>query len=166
MPGHTSPRQISNVMCAATRSDNPAMDEPGHSPVEIRRVREPVEMQAALRLRHEVFCVEQGVPQGEELDGRDGEGIHLVAVQDGRVLGVCRLLMVGATGQFSRLAVAREHRRRGLASALLREADREALSAGGRRMALHAQTYARALYVHAGYRPRGREFVEAGIEHV
>jgi ElaA protein len=134
--------------------------------VEIRRVRDAAEMEAALQLRHDVFCVEQGVPEREELDGRDGEGIHLVAVQDGEVVGVCRLLMVGATGQFSRLAVRREHRRRGLATALLDAADREALAAGGRRMVLHAQTYARALYDLAGYATRGREFVEAGIEHV
>lgn len=133
---------------------------------EIRRVRDEQEMAAALALRHEVFCVEQGVPEREELDGRDGEGIHLVAVEDGEVLGTCRLLMVGVTGQFSRLAVRRHARRRGLASALLREADREALSGGGRRLVLHAQTYARTLYEQAGYVPRGREFVEAGIEHV
>jgi predicted GNAT family N-acyltransferase len=134
--------------------------------VEIRRVRDAGELQAAVRLRREVFCVEQGVPEREELDGRDGEGIHLVAVQDGEVVGVCRLLMVGATGQFSRLAVRRDARRRGLASALLAAADREALAAGGRRMVLHAQTYARELYRAAGYRERGREFVEADIEHV
>ena len=40
-------------------------------------------MAAALELRHEVFCVEQGVPEREELDGRDREGIHLVAVVNG-----------------------------------------------------------------------------------
>ncbi len=37
-------------------------------------------MAAALELRHDVFCVEQGVPEHEELDGRDHDGIHLVAV--------------------------------------------------------------------------------------
>ena len=37
---------------------------------------------------------------------------------------------------------------------------------GGRRLVLHAQTYALKLYETAGYRARGRVFVEAGIEHV
>ena len=45
------------------------------------------EMDAALELRHDVFCVEQGVPRHEELDGRDHEGLHLVAVADGELLG-------------------------------------------------------------------------------
>jgi predicted GNAT family N-acyltransferase len=133
---------------------------------EIRRVRDKREMEAALKLRHDVFCIEQGVPEREELDGRDHEGIHLVAVGDGELLATCRLLLVGTTAQFSRLAVARSVRRRGIATALLEAADAETRAAGGRRIVLHAQTYARSLYEQAGYRVRGREFVEAGIRHV
>ena len=133
---------------------------------EVRRVRGEREMAAALELRHDVFCVEQGVPEWEELDGRDGEGIHLVAVADGQLLGTCRVLLVGNTAQFSRLAVRASARRQGIATALLRAADEETLAAGARRLVLHAQTYARALYDNAGYRPRGRVFTEAGIEHI
>ena len=33
-------------------------------------------------------------------------------------------------------------------------------------ISLHAQTYARRLYLDAGYEERGPEFVEEGIEHV
>ena len=113
-----------------------------------------------------MFCVEQGVPEHEELDGRDREGIHLVAVGDGELLGTCRLLIVGRTAQFSRLAVRADARRRGIATALLDAADEETRRAGADRLVLHAQTYARALYEQAGYRTRGRVFVEAGIEHV
>lgn len=123
-------------------------------------------MRAALQLRHEVFCVEQGVPEREELDGRDGDGVHLVAVSDGEVLATCRLLFVGPTVQFSRLAVRRTARRHGIASALLALADDEARAGGARRLVLHAQTYARGLYDGAGYEPRGRVFMEAGIEHI
>jgi predicted GNAT family N-acyltransferase len=57
-------------------------------------------------------------------------------------------------------------RRRGIATALLEAAESEATEAGARRMVLHAQTYARDLYEHAGYRARGSLFREAGIEHV
>lgn len=138
----------------------------GTQAYEVRRVRGEEEMAAALELRHDVFCVEQGVPEREELDGRDPDGIHLVAVADGELVGVCRVLMVGATAQFSRLAVRASARRQGIATALLRAADRETLAAGGKRLVLHAQTYAQELYERAGYRPRGRPFTEASIEHV
>ena len=133
---------------------------------EVRRVRGDAEMAAALSLRHDVFCVEQGVPVYEELDGRDGEGVHLVAVSDGELLATCRLLFVGPTVQFSRLAVRKSARRQGIASALLALADEETRAGGARRLVLHAQTYARSLYDAAGYEPRGRIFMEAGIEHI
>jgi predicted GNAT family N-acyltransferase len=134
--------------------------------VEIRRHRGDDEMAQLLALRHDVFCVEQGVPEREELDGRDEEALHLVAVEDGRVLATCRLLFVGTTVQFSRLAVADDARRRRLATRLLALADEETRAGGARRLVLHAQTYTRSLYDAAGYEPRGRVFMEAGIEHV
>jgi ElaA protein len=125
------------------------------------------EMEALRRLRFEVFCREQGVPEHEEVDGRDGDALHLIAVDEGGdVLATCRLLFVGPTTQFSRLAVRASFRRRGIATALLEAAEAETRAAGGKRMVLHAQTYARELYEIAGYRPRGRVFVEAGIEHI
>ena len=53
-----------------------------------------------------------------------------------------------------------------MAAAILREADRIARLAGAGAIALHAQTYALDLYTREGYRERGAEFVEEGIEHV
>jgi predicted GNAT family N-acyltransferase len=135
-------------------------------PYEVRRIRDAGELAGALALRHAVFCVEQGVPEHEERDGRDRDGIHLVALADGALLGTCRLVMAGEVAQFSRLAVYPAARRRGIATALLAAADQETLTAGGRRLVLHAQTYARELYERAGYEPRGHEFVEAGIRHI
>jgi predicted GNAT family N-acyltransferase len=133
---------------------------------EIRRAQSRQELEAALELRHDVFCVEQGVPERDELDGRDHEGIHLVAVRDGELLATCRILLVGSTAQFSRLAVRQSARRQGIATAMLEAADAEARAAGARRLVLHAQTYTRELYDNAGYIARGRVFWEAGIEHV
>jgi predicted GNAT family N-acyltransferase len=152
----------------------------------VRRLSGAAEMREALALRHEVFCVEQGVPRHEEVDGRDHEGVHLVAVElddaaaahygepewraggmaAGELLGTCRLLLVGPTVQFSRLAVRSSARRRGIATALLELAELEARAARSSRLVLHAQTYAQLLYERAGYRPRGRVFVEANIEHI
>jgi predicted GNAT family N-acyltransferase len=133
---------------------------------EVRRAEDELEVHSAIALRHKVFCLEQGVPEHEEVDGRDPEGIHLVAVAGGRLLGTCRLLVVGRTVQLSRLAVEESARRRGIATALLDAADDESRAAGALRIVLHAQTYARSLYDRHGYRPRGAAFREAGIEHV
>jgi predicted GNAT family N-acyltransferase len=144
----------------------PTGSSPTAAEFEIRRITTRAELEAALVLRYEVFCVEQGVPRREERDGRDHDATHLIAVKDDLVIATCRLVFVGTTVQFSRFAVARTARRQGVATAMLRVADEQALARGANRVVLHAQTYVRSLYEQAGYIARGREFVEADIEHV
>jgi predicted GNAT family N-acyltransferase len=113
-----------------------------------------------------VFSGEQGVSIAADRDGRDRESTHLVAVEHGRVIGTCRLLFRGNVARLGRLAVDPDRRGEGIAAALLTLADRIALERGADAISLHAQTYARRLYLDAGYEERGPEFVEEGIEHV
>src|SRR4030088_2127800 len=98
---------------------------------QVRRARRE-ELDALRALRYEVFCREQGVPEHEEVDGRDGDALHLVAVSgdEGELLATCRLLFVGPTVQFSRLAVRTSARRRGIATAMLEAADVETRAGG------------------------------------
>jgi predicted GNAT family N-acyltransferase len=132
---------------------------------ELRPARDPGEVRAALALRHEVFVVEQHVPVEEEVDRHDATALHLVAVEDGRVVATCRLVAEGETVKLGRMAVARSARRRGMASALLAEAEARARALGASRIALAAQTGALALYERAGYAAYGERFLDAGIEH-
>jgi predicted GNAT family N-acyltransferase len=134
--------------------------------LEVRLARSDREVDAALDLRHRVFCGEQGVPVAADRDGRDAEATHVVAVEDGRVLGTCRLLFQGGIARLGRLAVEPDARRRGLGADILAEASRTAREAGADRIELHAQTYARELYEGEGYTEYGDEFVEEGIVHV
>jgi predicted GNAT family N-acyltransferase len=113
-----------------------------------------------------VFCVEQGVSAEADRDGRDPEATHLVAVEDGRVVGTCRLLFRGRVARLGRLAVEPRKRGQGVAGSILREADRVARECGADRISLHAQTYTLALYEREGYAERGARFMEEGIEHV
>ena len=123
-------------------------------------------MAAALDLRERVFSGEQGVSIAADRDGRDHESTHLVAIDDGRVVGTCRLLFRGHVARLGRLSVEPERRGEGIAAALLALADQIARERGADAISLHAQTYARQLYVDAGYEERGPAFVEEGIEHV
>jgi len=99
-------------------------------------------------------------------DGRDPESVHIVAVAEGRVIGTCRLLFQGRVARLGRLVVHPSQRGRGVAGAILREADLLALDGQADRIALHAQTYALGLYTDNGYAERGGRFSEEGIEHV
>ena len=133
---------------------------------EVRPAQGADEVRAALALRHDVFVAEQGVPLADELDGRDDDALHLVAVQGGRVVATCRLVSEGDGVKLGRLAVVADERGRGIASRLLAEAEAQALAGGARRIALDAQTGALALYERAGYSARGERFMDAGLEHL
>lgn len=132
----------------------------------MRRAQSNRERAAALDLRERVFCGEQGVSAAADRDGRDYESVHIVAVAGGRVVGTCRLLFQERVARLGRLVVEPELRGRGVAHAILREADRVALDGDAGRIALHAQTHALSLYLDHGYTERGARFTEEGIEHV
>ena len=133
---------------------------------EVRPARDAAEVRAALHLRHEVFVVEQHVPVAEEYDEHDDTALHLVAVDDGRIVATARVVMDGETAKLGRVAVARDARRRGIASRLIAASEAYAREQGARRLSLAAQTGALALYEKAGYAARGERFMDAGIEHL
>ena len=134
---------------------------------DVRPARDAAELEAALAVRRAVFIEEQGVSEAEEMDGRDGEALHLVAVEpDGAVVATCRLLAAGEKIKLGRVAVLPRARRRGLALSLLRAAEPHAIALGGRRIVLGAQTYALGLYEQAGYVVTSGVFLDAGLEHV
>ena len=135
--------------------------------VTVRRARDAGEVAAAIDLRAAVFVDEQGVPLEEDLDGRDGEALHLVAVDPGgSVVGTCRLLIDESVVRLGRMAVSLPARRNGVGLRLLERADTEARLAGGGSIVLAAQLAALSLYERAGYVARGDVFLDAGIEHV
>ena len=133
---------------------------------EVREARGAAERQALLALRHEVFVEEQGVPRELEIDEHDESALQLVAFEEGRLIGTCRVLEDGDQAKFGRLVVARSARGRGIGAALLGEAERRARALGCERMVLAAQTSAVGLYERAGYTARGDVFLDAGIEHM
>jgi predicted GNAT family N-acyltransferase len=133
----------------------------------VRRPRDEEELAAALALRIDVFCGEQGVTFEGDRDGLDDEAVHLVAVEGDEVVGTCRLLIEpGGTARFGRLCVRASARGTGVGGLLLAEAEREARARGARRIGMHAQTDALSLYRRAGFRPYGERFDEEGIEHL
>ncbi len=135
--------------------------------IEVREAAGAEDVRAALALRHEVFCVEQGVPLEEELDGRDEEAVHLLAVDDdGTLAGTCRLLLDALPKvKLGRMVVERRRRGRGIAGALLVAAERRARAAGADRIVLAAQLTAVPVYERAGYVAYGEVFDDAGIDH-
>jgi predicted GNAT family N-acyltransferase len=134
--------------------------------VDVRTARDRGELEQALALREQVFCVEQGVALEADRDGLDEQAIQVVAVESGRVVGTCRVLVDDEVGRLGRMAVERGLRGRGVGAAILAAAEQSARDAGARLMRLHAQRYVEDLYMAAGYTPYGQPFDEEGIPHV
>ena len=134
--------------------------------MEVRQARDESEVDQALALREQVFCVEQGVELAADRDGLVDNAIHVVAVESHRVIGTCRVLVEGEVGRLGRMAVDASSRGRGLGAAILAAAERSAREAGARLMRLHAQRYVEDMYIAAGYAAYGEPFVEEGIPHI
>lgn len=132
----------------------------------VREARDRDEVLEALELRRQVFYVEQGIRPEADQDGRDGDALHVIAFEDGRLIGTCRVVVAGGVAMLGRLAVERSGRRRGVGRAVLDAAERAAHAAGARRIALHAQVPVRGFYERSGYSPHGDVFEEEGIDHV
>ncbi len=134
--------------------------------MEVRQARTEEEVAAALELRERVFSGEQGVAVEADRDGRDGEAVHLVALDGRRIVGTCRLVFDEGVAKLGRMVVEATERRRGIGTAILAEAEWAARSARSRTIVLHAQLPVKELYARGGFVERGPEFVEEGIPHV
>jgi predicted GNAT family N-acyltransferase len=125
------------------------------------------DLRGAIGVRERVFCHEQGVPVEEELDGRDEQALHLVAIDpEEGVIGTLRLLFDGDTVKVGRVAVDRPWRGRGIAARMLDSALAEARQRGSRRARLASQVDVVGLYERAGFSVESEVFEEAGIPHV
>jgi predicted GNAT family N-acyltransferase len=140
----------------------------GAGDIAVRWAEGPEDVRGALSVREQVFCVEQGVPRSEEIDGRDDEAQHLVALapDSSVVIGTLRLLLEDDRAKVGRVAVESEWRRRGIASRMLELALALARERGCRRARLAAQLTATGLYEQAGFTVESDQFDDAGIPHV
>ncbi len=125
----------------------------------------PVTLHEIVRLRQDVFVVEQACPY-PDLDGRDlepGAVQWWVTGEDGAVLATLRMLgRAGGELRIGRVATAATARGRGVAAALVAAA----LEATSGPVVLDAQSHLEGWYARLGFVRDGEEFVEDGIPHV
>ena len=131
--------------------------------IELHEGRAPAE---SIAIRRRVFIEEQGVPEADELDGREAECVHFLARDaQGRAIGCARLRPYGAQHKVERVAVLPELRGGGLGRDLMSAVEAHAHSAGARDLVLHAQASVVVFYERLGWQSFGPRFDEAGIEH-
>ncbi len=124
------------------------------------------ELQQVMRVRHQVFVVEQNVPVDLERDDADRSAVHFLARRDGQVTGAARLVIQGDSGKVGRMSVLAQFRGLGIGRALMASIEVAACELGLSSLILNAQDHALGFYQTLGYEAAGDELVEAGIVHV
>ena len=138
--------------------------------VDLRRMEafSAVDLYAMLKLRVDVFVVEQECPY-PELDGNDADCLHLRLLADGELIACARLWRPTPEHhpRIGRVAVSPDHRGKRLGEALMREAIEACEKLyPGEPIAISAQSHLQAFYGTLGFSVTSAEYVEDGIPHV
>ena len=127
----------------------------------------PHELYAILKLRVDVFVVEQQCPY-RELDGLDQRAEHIWLEDDGGIQAYLRVLRPGVEADcFAIGRVVTARRGSGLGRLILAEGIAYIENEfDASRIYLEAQTYAKGFYEKMGFRQVSDEFVIDGIPHI
>ena len=123
-----------------------------------------------LRLRSEVFVVEQNCPF-QDIDGLDDRAYHLLGYTEaGELAAYARLFDAGISYEqvaIGRVAVALAHRRHGLGRELMHQAVAQCeVLFGAQPIKIGAQLYLERFYQGFGFVQCGEGYLEDGIPHI
>jgi predicted GNAT family N-acyltransferase len=125
------------------------------------------DLDALYALRRQVFEVEQNIPRPLDRDPYDFNADHVVAWDDGRLVGTGRIVRLDArTAQVGRMAVVADQRERGVGALVLEALERMAAMRGLRELIVHSQLAAEQFYRNRGFTREGEPFVDQGVPHV
>ena len=120
---------------------------------------------ACLSVRRAVFCGEQGVLPEEEVDGRDPDCLHVLAIDEDGPVAALRILPKGDWAKIQRVAVLPRARGTGLGAALMRWTLARLPARGFAGAVLGAQIRALGFYERLGFAAEGPDYLDARIPH-
>ncbi|MBI5355624.1 MAG: GNAT family N-acetyltransferase [Candidatus Aenigmarchaeota archaeon] len=117
-------------------------------------------------LRWRVLRMPLGMPRGSERDELENSSAHVMAVDNGLVVGVGRVHLNSKNeAQIRYMAVDSEKRGKGTGKRILNELERVAARLGAENIILNARVDAIDFYKRYGYQTVGERFLYIGIEH-
>lgn len=127
------------------------------------------ELHDALRLRTDIFVVEQACAYAE-IDGRDPASTHVLVKNDAdELIAYARIIPPEKNDvpHIGRVVVRSDHRGKGIAHQLMEfTLDTLEQHYGSRRSALAAQSHLEKFYAHHGFDRQGADYPWDGIPHV
>ena len=130
-------------------------------------VRTQKEGDQAAAIRHRVFVEEQGLFPETDRDENDPQSIHLVAENEGDLIGTVRVFSVENNGHWigGRLAIQKEFRFSGVGERLVREAVAQVKRRGCTLFTAHIQQENVPFFTRLGWQPIGPIFEYRGKPH-
>jgi ElaA protein len=129
----------------------------------------PRELYAILRLRSEVFVVEQNCVF-LDMDNKDCYCDHLMGWQENKLSGYSRIVPAGISfveSSIGRIVSSPAARGQGVGRDLLIQSIQTLYALYGKRdIRIGAQYYLKAFYGSFGFVPKGEIYLEDGIEHI
>jgi ElaA protein len=129
------------------------------------------ELYSIIKLRIEVFSVEQNCPY-QDLDGRDQQSWHLMVLNpNNELIGYLRLLPKGLAyaeyASIGRVVTAKSVRMQGIGKLVMQAGiDHAKELFGNVPLKISAQAYLRGFYTSFGFVPTGEEYMEDNIPHI
>jgi ElaA protein len=129
----------------------------------------PTELYAVLRLRSEVFVVEQNCVF-LDMDNKDQPCHHIMGWQDDELLACARIMAPGISyveSSIGRIVTSLAARRKGLGRELVERSIELLYTLHGKTVIrIGAQYYLKGFYESFGFQKTGEVYLEDGIEHI
>lgn len=125
---------------------------------------------AALRLRQDIFIVEQNVPY-PDIDGRDLQSMHLLGTLNGELVAYLRALPCGlfepGYSSFGRVVVGKKWRGLGMGRKLVEQCiERFDGNPNRNPLKISSQIYLKDFYSDFDFIPTGEPYIEDEIPHI
>src|SRR5882757_1083214 len=129
----------------------------------------PEELYSILRLRNEVFIVEQNCPY-QDLDNKDQKSWHLMGIKDDKLLAYSRLLAPGISygeSSIGRIVSSPSARKSGIGKKLMTESINQVKNLFKTdTIRIGAQLYLKKFYESFGFIKDGDIYLEDNIPHI
>ncbi len=124
------------------------------------------ELYSMLKLRVDVFVVEQNCPY-PELDGEDEDALHLFIEEDGEIASYLRIIINQPKTRIGRVVTHKDYRGKKLSSKLMKEAMVYTKSQYPKKaVILSAQEHLQQFYGKFGFNTVSEMYLEDGIPHI
>ena len=121
-----------------------------------------------MSLRYKVFTEEQGIVCND-FDYIDLSAVHVTASQNGELAGYCRIIPKGYNNQttsiISRVVVAKEYRKQGIGSQLIKLTEEYIHGKFGKGISLKGQYYLSKYYTNLGFTATSEPYIFEEIMH-